>query len=58
MGTETEAGGAWGTMMGTDAPGREGLAGAGSGAGEVETGMEARGGDGGRAGRTVAEGAA
>lgn len=41
------------------APAVAGLAGRkGGGAGEEETGMEARGGEGGRAGRTVAEGAA
>jgi hypothetical protein len=38
-----------------EAAGSGGFEGTGAGAGEEETGMEARGGEGGRAGRTVAE---
>jgi hypothetical protein len=38
-----------------EAAGSGGLEGTGPGAGEEETGMEARGGEGGRAGRLVAE---
>ena len=61
MATETDAGGAaaggaWGTKMGTEEVGSGGLEEAGGG--EEEMGMEARGGEGGRAGRTVAEGGA
>jgi len=55
MGTETDAGtGETETEIGMEAAGRGGFVGTGAGAGEEDTGMEARVGDGGRAGSTVA----